>query len=137
MIILATLQDGMVDGQRRAAGKRIRKIVIIGLDNYNIVIAEGSDPATPVGKKFFCKLVHLEGCLMVEYPELVEIARKGMLAFFERHTETPVENLSWAEMDQRFKPGERIDDSSGKLKLYFALKEKGWKDDGAEVSQAA
>ena len=59
MITLATLQDKMVDGQRRAAGRQIRRIRAICCDNYNIVLAEGSNPTALVGKQFFGKLAHL------------------------------------------------------------------------------
>ena len=52
MITLATLKDEMVEGKRRAAGRQIRKIIAICLDNYNIVLAEGIDPAKLVGRRF-------------------------------------------------------------------------------------
>lgn len=133
MIILATLKDEVVDGRGRAAGKRIRKIVVIGLDNYNVVIAEGSDPANPVGKRFFAKLTHLSNGL-VEYGLDTEHARKQMIAFFKRYSgEESLGDLSWAEMDERFKVGRRCTDSSGKLQFYVNLKKRGWTDDGAEV----
>lgn len=135
MITLATLKDEMIEGQRRAAGKQIRRIVIIGLDNYNILIAEGSDPANPVGKQFYAKLVHLAKGL-AEYG-LEECARKKMLAFFERYSGAPVGDLSWAEMDKRFEVGKRCTDSSGKLRLYSDLKARGWKDDDEKASEAA
>lgn len=123
MITLATLQDEMVEGQRRAAGKMIRKIVIIGLDNYNIVIAEGSDPENPVGKKFFGRLTHLADGL-AEYGLDVEYARKQILAFFKEQ-----DDLTWAEIDEKFHVGKRCNDSSGKLQLYVDLQAK----DGAET----
>lgn len=136
MITLATLRDEMVEGQRRAAGKQIRRLVIICLDNYNLVIAEGSDPANPQGKHFFGNLTHLAIGLTADYAELVEIARKGILDFFEKYSGETVGDLSWAEMDKRFEVGKRTKDSSGKLKLYPDLRERGWSD-GAETSQTA
>lgn len=138
MIVLATLKDEMVAGLRRAAGKQIRKIIIVGLDNYNIVIAEGSDPANPVGKKFFGKLTHLGACLAAEYAELTEIARQGVLAFFEGSTQTTVgKGMTWAEMDDHFNPGKRCSDSSGKLQLYVDLRQGDADDDNDSEAEAA
>ncbi len=135
MITLATLKDEMVEGRCRAAGKKIRKLVIIALDNYNILIAEGSDPANPVGKHFYCKLAHMAKGL-AEYG-LEACARKKMLAFFERYSGESLGDLSWAEMDKRFEVGKRCTDSTGRLQLYPDLKAKGWKDDEAKAADAA
>lgn len=118
MITLATLQDEMVEGQRSAAGKMLRKIVIIGLDAYNISIAEGSNPANAVGKKFFGKLTHLADGL-AEYGLDAEYARKQMLAFFKEQ-----DDLTWAEIDEKFHVGKRCNDSTGKLQLYADLYKK-------------
>lgn len=134
MITLATLQDEMVDGQRRAAGKKIRKIVIIGLDNYNVVIAEGSDPANPVGKKFFANLDQLSRGL-ADYGLDIEFARKQMLVFFKKYAgEEPVGDLTWLEMDKRFQVGKRCTDSTGRLQIYPDLKERGWADGDEEAA---
>jgi hypothetical protein len=134
MIILATLTDEMVEGQRKAAGKQIRKITAVCLDNYNIVLAEGADPTKLSGKKFACKLTHLAKSIET-YGCDVENARIQMIDFFKRYTGKPVDSeMTWAEMDEQFHLSKRSNDSSGKLAAYNELKEKGWKDEKATVA---
>jgi hypothetical protein len=124
MITLATLQDEMVDGQRRAAGRQIRKIVAICCDNYNLVRAEGTDPARLVGKQFFGKLAHLGPFVESDFDD----ARRQMIDFFRRFSGEQVGDLTWAEIDKQFDVPKRRSVSSAVLLLYDALKEKGWKD---------
>lgn len=127
MITLATLSDKQVDGQRRAKGKKIRRIVAICLDNYNIVLAEGANPDNLVGKQFFGRLEHLAEAL-AGYGLDQEHARRQMIGFFTEFSEEEVDNLSWAQMNERFEVSKRRMDSSAILLLYDALKKKGWKD---------
>jgi hypothetical protein len=129
MITMAILKDEVVDGQRRAKGKKIRKIVAICIDNYNIMIAEGIDPSKLVGKKFYGKMVHL-GDGIAEYGGLdEEYARTQMIDFFERFSGNPVDQtLDWEGMSAEFKVFKRRPDASAILLAYDQLKEKGWKD---------
>ena len=130
MITLAILSDKQVPGQRRAAGKIIRKIIAICVDNFNYVLAEGSDPAKLVGKKFVGNAVHLASTIE-QYGLDVEYARKQMLEFWKRFSGAEVGNLSWAEMGEKFEMSKRRTDSSAVFILYDELKEKGWTDFGA------
>ncbi|MHA2279706.1 MAG: hypothetical protein ACXAC5_02265 [Promethearchaeota archaeon] len=134
MITLATLSDEQVDGQRRAKGRKIRKIVAICLDNYNLVLAEGVDPDNLVGKQFFGRLEHL-GQALPEYGLDPEHARRQMIDFFARFSGEQVGDLSWVELNARFQVSKRRRDASAILLLYDALKERGWKDKG--VKEAA
>lgn len=134
MITLAILKDELVDGQRRAAGRKIRKIVIVGVDNYNVAIAEGADESHLAGKKFAGRLGQLSRFLP-EWGIDPEHAKAVVNAAFARLTGEEVNGLSWEELDKRFSISERTTDSSGRLKLYGRLKEAGWKDD--EKAEAA
>ncbi len=130
MITLTTLTDEMVDGQGRAAGRKLRRIVAICLDNFNVVLAEGSSPTKLTGKRFFGKLTHL-GNGVKEYGLDAEHARTQMIDFFTRFSGEQVGDLSWAELDEKFHIAERRKDSSAILVLYDKLKKGGWEDDGA------
>jgi len=123
MITLATLSDQMVEGKRRAAGRQLRKIEAICIDNYNIVLAEGSDPAKLIGQKFFANFTHLAEYLETPDDEI----RQKMSKFFAEFYEQPYEDLTWMEMDKRFKVSEREKDGA-KLSLYLKLKEQGRED---------
>ena len=125
MITLATLKDETVDGQRRAKGKKLRRLTAVCLDNYNILLAEGADPAKLSGQRFFGTLVHLANGLK-EYGLDVEHARLQMLEFFKRYLGDQVGDLTWAQMDECFI--KRSADTSGRLALYEELKNRGWKE---------
>ena len=127
MIVIATLKDEMVDGQRRASGRKIRKMVAICVDSFNLVLAEGSDPEKLVGQKFVHNLVLLAR-IIEEYGLDVEYARRQMIAFFQDFCGDPVGDLSWSEMDARFKVSKRRTDASGILVLHDQLKGKGRRD---------
>ncbi len=118
MIPLATLQDRMVPGQRKAKGKMVRQIITICVDNYNILIAKNG-----VGDRFFGRLAHLYKFL----PELdidVEAARRLLLDFFDEFAGESVGDLSWAEMDDRFLTPQRVKGSTGFLTLTAEIKKK-------------
>jgi hypothetical protein len=136
VITIATLSDEMIEGQRRAKGRKIRKIVAICVDNYNIMVADGSDPEKLVGRGFVGKLAHLPNCLKDYGFDDVDFARKQLIQFFEQFTGSSVDDLTWKQMDVQFKVPKRRNDSSGILELYDVLKQRGWTEAG-EVAEAA
>ena len=125
MITIATLADEMVEGQRRAKGRKIRKIVAVCVDNFNILVADGSDPDSLFGRKFVGKLAHLAHCLKDYGFEDVDYARKKLIEFFEKFSGVALGDLSWEELDKKFSVPKRRSDASGILELYDALRAKG------------
>jgi hypothetical protein len=137
MITLAILSDKEHKSQRgRSAGKPIRKVVAICIDSLNVVLA-GGNGTTLAGKKYAGRLAHLVAHFE-EYGVDEEHARLQMIDFFTRFSGEPVDDLSWAEMDERFEVSKRRDRSStGILVLYDQLRDRGWADDEPEVAEAA
>lgn len=125
MITLATLKDEMVDGQRRALGKKVRRITAICLDSYNVVLAEGVDPTKLTCQRFYGSLIHLANGLK-KYGLDVEHARLQMLEFLKRYLGDQVGDLTWAQMEECFSVTKRLTD--GRMALYEELKNRGWKE---------
>lgn len=127
MITLATISDQMRDGERRAAGRKVRHVIAVCVDNYNIVLAEKTGDNPLQGRKYFhnltgmAKLLREFGC---DDEEILHGLRKGLARL-----DSAAKKMSIEEMDQHFRISERTDDSSGKLSLYNRLKKAGFTDD--------
>jgi len=135
---MVVLQDEVVKGQRRAAGKNIRRKTAICLDNYNIVLAIGTGDvgAEPImmGKKFVGRLAHLPR-ILAEFGLNEKSARDQMFDFLSGIATPPTKKLGWKGMDKHFEIPQRTDDSTGRLAWYDKLKQAGLMDseDGNEA----
>lgn len=134
MIILTTLKDALVDGTYKASGKKIRQVVVLAVDRFNIVLATSSGESPVTGRRYFAKLDHFRKYLP-EYQLDDAECLKRINEVFARFSGEQVSGLSWQELDKRFAVPARLSNSSGVLAFYEALKEKGWKDvDKAEAA---
>lgn len=133
MVPLLTLRDEMrLSKTGRTAGSKTRCHTLIGIDNYNVVLAEGAADV-PQGKKFYGNFALL-GKTLTEWDGVDEaVARKEMEVRLCEVFGGEPSGMSWKEMDVAFKIPERETDSSGRLTLFRRLKEAGLEGDDDEA----
>ena len=136
MIILATLVDEQRDGQRRAAGKKIHYRALLGVDLYNIVLAESTSPTQIVGKKFVSKLAFLPP-IFEEFAINNDSARIAIAAVLSAVYEQDVSSWTFKKMDKQLGISKRVKDSTGQLELYHLLKQRGFTEEGTEKEDEA
>lgn len=135
MIEIATILDETRAGQRRAAGRMIRRKILIAVDRFNIVLAESTDDGNPIGRKFMPRLASLAQ-ILPEFGVDLQKAEKALSDGFEQLFGDPIKQTTLAGLDEQFKVSKRTDNSTGELLLYRHLKEMGLSsgsdDDGDE-----
>jgi len=126
MIHLLTLCDEPITVSRgRYTGRTSRCRVLIGVDFYNIVLAEGAGEEPP-GKRFVSTLTQFAK-MLEEWTDIDrEVVRQQLSTLLCRlFGGEQTDRLTWGEMDKRFLISQREKGSSGRLSLYRRLKEAG------------
>lgn len=131
MIILAVIQDKVVDGKKKAAGRKLRRRVALGVYRFGWAIATSTgDKGVFTGQTFPSKLAWAardipEFCEGVSPEDFRAMMQKALCTAFDREVEG---DLTLEELDAEFGTTERTADSSGELLLYKKMREKWVKD---------
>ena len=124
MIILAVVKDEKRKATRgRGRGNDIHYKVGIGVDNYNIMIADTTSDVW-VGRKFNSNFSSLWKWLPdfdVDQDKAKEALKESLSAIFD---EKLPKKMTIAEIDKKFAISKRREDSTGILRIFDALKNK-------------
>lgn len=127
MIILAIIQDKVVDGKKKAIGRKIRKRVAIGIHRYGLAVATSTgDKGVFVGQTFPAKLEWAtrtlsDNCKDVSHEDFRAMMQQALCKAFERKVEG---DLTLKQLDTEFGITKRIPGSGGELLLYKKLRDK-------------
>jgi len=120
MIHLALIKDELVDGQRRAAGKKIRHCSVLAVDRYNVVLANSIGSAPMQGKFFLANFQHL---LNEMSSEDIEVVTPQLQEYFGNLYKCDLSNLTIEEMNSKLNLSQR--NKTGAMELYLAIKSQG------------
>jgi len=134
MIIIAVIEDKVVEGQRQAAGKMLRKRVAIAAYPHGLAIATVMGESDVfIGQKYPHKLSAFPS-FIAEYSDMTvedfrRMAQTGLCTAFERKLD---KDLTLEELDVEFAMTKRTPNSTGELQLYRTLQEKWAKNKDAD-----
>lgn len=135
MIIIAVIQDELVEGQRKAKGRQIRKRVAIGAYRYGWSVATSTGNAGVfIGQIFPAKLEWMarsipEYCDNVSSEDFRGMMQKSLCVACERVIEG---NLTLGQLDDEFSTTKRAPGSTGELLLYKQMRDRWARDRDVE-----
>lgn len=120
MIIICTLKEMVVEGKKKAKGRKLRLKYLLAFDRYNVVYAiqRGS---VLIGEKYYPNIEFLASYLIkqgYDPKELRSTINKGFNDIFS----TNFKPRTFKDIDKTFNVSERRQDSSGILTIYDRLK---------------
>jgi len=102
MRIISVLKDEMVEGQRKAQGRKVHKKVVFAADNYNLILGQTSGNAPMQGYGYFASLQHLASRLHeldVDKEEARQVIQRDLFKIFGKKIKKP---LTFEEMNEMF-----------------------------------
>jgi len=124
MFILCIVQDETREGKRRAAGKQVRHRVAIGVDKFNLNVCDSTADQF-VGRKFSPRFEWVARILKDDFDVDLEHARCTLRDALNHVFDAKLlDDVTFAQMDEKFRPGRCTPDSSGELQFYRKLKDK-------------
>ena len=122
MIVFGNVLDKVVDGQRRAKGKKMRHRVVLGIDNYNVVLLKSSGNNPLASQSFGPSLQFFVKRLPAKTDETV-VATNIAKALSQYMPDVDISKVkTLADCDRLFSIPQRAKNSSGCLAFYSQLK---------------